>query len=316
MSIRTRTADALVGLLVIGAVVITLAALAVTRGWTEHRITMYVLSPSVQDIKPDTPVLLQGLAVGEVAAISPIVDSGTMGPPEFLVELRLRDRYANGEILTLPIGTTAEISSSGLIGTASIALLVPHGHQVGALVPGDTIRATIQHSATDALKEVADSLKTQVSEVLRDTRKLLASLERTSTAAEQELRLTGPEIRLAIREVRTAAAALEPLLKNADSLVLAIEPRVGLLQDSLLATLSDARRLLQHSDSLTQSFTTIATDIRPDIKATAEGMAVVTAKLEYFVDQVSRRPYRMFSGVRQPPRDSLPRDSLPRDSTP
>jgi len=96
---------------------------------------------------------------------------------------------------------------------------------VGALVPGDTIRATIQHSATDALKEVADSLKTQVSEVLRDTRKLLASLERTSTAAEQELRLTGPEIRLAIRECGPRGSARAPV-KNADSLVLAIEPRV------------------------------------------------------------------------------------------
>ncbi|MDH4131957.1 MAG: MlaD family protein, partial [Gemmatimonadota bacterium] len=269
------------------------------------------LSPSVQDIKADTPVLLQGLSVGEVAAISPIVDSGTMGPPQFLVELRLRDRYPNGEVLTLPIGTSAEIGSSGLLGAASIALLVPSGRLVGALIPGDTIRATIQHSATDALKEVADSLKTQISDVLRDARSLLASLERTSTAAEQELRRTGPEVRLAIREVRSAAAALEPLLRDADSLVLAIEPRVGLIQDSLLATLSEARSLLRHSDSLTQSFVGLAEDIRPDIKATAEGIAVVTAKLEFFVDQVSRRPYRMFSGVRLPPRDSLPKDSTP-----
>ena len=98
---------------------------------------------------------------------------------------------------------------------------------------------------------------------------------------------------------------------GADSLVLAFEPRVGLLQDSLLATLSEARSLLRHSDSLTQSVAAIAEDIRPDIKATAEGIAVVTAKLEHFVDQVSRRPYRMFSGVRQPPRDSLVRDSTP-----
>jgi ABC-type transporter Mla subunit MlaD len=311
MSLRTRTADALVGLLVVGAVVLTLAALAVTRGWTEHRVTMYVLSPSVQDIKADTPVLLQGLSVGEVAAVSPVVDSGTMGPPEFLVELRLRERYANGELLQLPIGTTAEIGSGGLLGSASIGLLVPSGRFVGSLVPGDTIRATIQQSATDALKEVADSLKTQVSDVLRDTRKLLATLERTSTTAEQELRQTGPEVRLAIRDVRAATAALEPLLRDADSLVLAFGPRVGLLQDSLLATLSEARSLLKHSDSLTQSLAGLAEDIRPDIKATAENITVVTAKLEYFVDQVSRRPYRMFSGVRQPPRESLPPDSTP-----
>lgn len=311
MTLRARTADALVGLLVIGALVVALFALAITRGWTENRITMFVRSPSVQDIKEDTPILLQGLSIGEVAAISPLVDSADMGPPEFLIELRLRERYASGEAIRLPIGTTAEIGASGLIGSASIALKVPSGRFVGTLVPGDTIEAVIQQGATEALKEVADSLKTQVSDVLRDTRSLLASLERTSAAAEAELRATGPEIRLVLREVRSAAAALEPLLRDADSLVVAMGPRLGLVQDSLLAAMGEARRLLAHSDSLTQSFLGLAEDIRPDIKETTENIAVVTAKLEFFVDQVSRRPYRLFSGVRQPPRDSLPRDSIP-----
>ena len=311
MTIRARTADALVGLLVVGAVAVMLAALAVTRGWTEHRVTMYMLSPSVQDIQQNTPVLLQGLAVGEVAAISPVIDSGTMGPPQFLVELRLRERYANGEAIRLPIGTKAEVSASGLIGSASIALLVPTGRFVGALIPGDTIRATIRQSATDALKEVADSLKTQVSDVLRDTRALLASLERTSNTAEREFRQTGPEVRLALKEIQTATASLEPVMHHADSVLSTLGPRVELVQDSMLATLSEARTLLRHSDSLTRSFVGLAEDIRPDIKATTEGIAVVTAKLEYFVDQISRRPYRFFSGVRLPPRESLPRDTTP-----
>jgi ABC-type transporter Mla subunit MlaD len=311
MTLRTRTADAMIGLLVVGAVLVTLVALAVTRGWTESRITMYMLSPSVLDLKQNTPVLLQGLAIGEVAAISPVVDSNTMGPPEFLVELRLRERYASGVPIQLPIGTTAELGASGLLASASVSLKVPTGRFVGALIPGDTIRATIQHGAAEALKEVADSLKTQVSDVLRDTRKLLATMERTSAAAEAELKMTGPEVREVLSGVQRATAALEPLLRNADSLVVALGPRVGLLQDSLLATLAEARQLLRHSDSLTQSFLGLAEDIRPDIKTTTENIVVVTAKLEHFVDQVSRRPYRLFSGVRQPPHDSMARDSAP-----
>ncbi len=302
---RTRTADALVGVLVLGALLVVVLAVVVTRGWTERRVTIFMLSPSVQDLKEDTPVYLQGLAIGEVAAISPLVDSGAMGPPQFLVALRLRERYANGVPIVLPLGTSAEIASSGLIGAASVALLVPPNQREAALAPGDTIRAGLKQSATDALKEVADSLKTQVSDILRDTRKLLATLDRTAQAAETQLNATAPEVRGTLTRMQAALDELRPAIASANALIASSDARVGTLQDSLLVTLADARQLLRDADTLTTTMTGLTRELTPDLKRTITNMYVVSAKLEHFIDAVTRRPHRLVTGVNALPRDSI-----------
>lgn len=305
MSMRARTADALIGVLVLGAILVVILAIVVTRGWTEQRVTIFMLSPSVQDLKQDTPVFLQGLNIGEVASISPLVDSGAMGPPQFVVALRLRERYANGVPIVLPLGTSAEIASSGLIGTAAVALLVPPNQRSTALVPGDTIRAALRQSATEALKEVADSLKTQVSEVLRDTRRLLLTMDRTAQAAEQQVTATGPEIRATLSRLQAALDELRPAIVSATALIQSSETRVGTLHDSLLVTLADARRLINDADTLTTTMTGLTNDLSPDLKRTITNMFVVSAKLEHFIDAVTRRPHRLVTGVNALPRDSV-----------
>jgi ABC-type transporter Mla subunit MlaD len=295
---RTRTADALIGVLVLGAILTTIVAIVLTRGWTERRITLYMLSPTVQDLKQDTPVYLQGLAIGEVASISPQVDSGRMGPPQFLVALRLRERYANGVPIQLPVGTRGLISSSGLIGAASISLAVPKDTYGSALAPGDTIPGDVTQGWSEGLKEVIDSLKTQVSDVLRETRSLLTTIDRTATTAQTELAATAPELRATLSSARQVLERMEPMIQSADS-------RMGTLHDSLTTLLADTRRLINDADTLTNTVTGLTSDLAPDIKKTITNMYVVSAKLERFVDQVSRRPHRLVTGVHQPPRDSI-----------
>ncbi len=302
---RTRTADTLVGLLVIGAALVSVAALVVTRGWTERRITIYMLSPTVKDLKEDTPVYLQGLAIGEVSAISPKVDTGSAGLVEFLVVLRLRERYANGLLIRIPVGTHGAISSTGLIGAASIALEIPPGPSATALVPGDTIRGEVTQGWTDVLKEVADSLKTQTSDILRETRALLATLDRTATTAQSELAQTGPELRAALSSTRRLLDRLEPVIDQARSTLTQADTRVGSLSDSLTRLLADTRKLVNHADTLTTTVTGLSNDIAPDVRRTLDNLFVVSAKLDRFIDQVSRRPTRLMTGVHQPPRDSI-----------
>lgn len=308
---RARTADTLIGLLVVSAIVVVVAALAVTRGWTERRITLYMISPSVQDLKQDTPVFLQGLNIGEVAAISPVVDSAAMGPPQFLVALRLRERFANGVPIRLPLGTRAEVSAGAFLGAAAVALIAPKNDVGAALMPGDTIRANFAQGWTDVLKEVADTLKTQVSDILKETRQLLQTLDRTSSTAQQEVALTAPEVRATLAEARTVMARLEPLLEQARATVANADGRVTQATDSLALVLGDARTLLHSADSLTRTLTTLTTDLQPDVQRTVRNLYVVSAKLEWFVDQVSRRPHRLVTGVHQLTRDSiLLRDSI------
>jgi ABC-type transporter Mla subunit MlaD len=312
MSLKPRTADALIGLLVVSAVGVLLAALIVTRGWTERRIVIYMLSPSVQDLKQETPVLLQGLAIGEVKDISPKVDTiRGMGPPEFVVALRLRERYANGTPIRLPLGTRAEISSTGLIGNASIALVVPANDISAALEPGDTIRGTLTQGWTDVLKEVADTLRTQVSGILRETRQLLATLDRAASGARTELTATGPELRQTLASARKILDRLEPAIEQAQATLSHTDQRVGTLQDSLSLLLADTRRLINHADTLTTTMTGVTTDLSPDVRETLRTMRVVSAKLERFVDEVSRRPHRLLTGVHQLSRDSILKQPVP-----
>ncbi len=306
MSLRPRTADVLVGLLVVSAVVVTLVAFVVTRGWTERRITLYMLSPNVQDLKQDTPVFLQGLAIGEVASISPLADTGQMiGAPEFLVALRLRERYANGVPIRLPLGTRAEISSTGLIGAASIALQVPKNNISAVLAPGDTIRGELTQGWTDVLKEVADTLKTQVSDILKDTRKLLATLDKTAGATQTEISTTGPELRATLASARQVLDRLEPMIEQTRTTLATTDTSIGVLQDSLALLLGDTRRLVNRADTLTSTVAQTASDVTPDIRQTLKNVYILSAKLEYFIDQVSRRPHRLVTGIRPLPRDSI-----------
>jgi ABC-type transporter Mla subunit MlaD len=302
---RTRTADALVGLLVIGAAVVTLAGIIVTRGWTERRVTIYMLSPSVQDLRQDTPVFLRGLAIGEVASISPQVDSGVMGAPRFLLALRLRERFANGVPIQISRGTTGKITTGSLIGAASISLEIPDPPSGVALAPGDTIPGDVIQGWSEGLKEVVDSLKTQVSDVLRETRALLRTADRTAASAEAEVTATGPELRATLSSARQVLDRLDPMIEQARTTVASTDQRMSVLQDSLTLLLADTRRLLNHADTLTTTVNGLTADLAPDVRRTITNMYVLSAKLEHFVDQVSRRPHRLMTGVRPLPRDSI-----------
>ncbi|HWA16501.1 MAG TPA: MlaD family protein [Gemmatimonadales bacterium] len=296
---RPRTADALVGLLVVFAVAVATAALIVTRGWTERRVTIYMLSPSVQDLKADTPVLLQGLNIGEVRSISPQVDSARIGAPEFLVELKIRESYDNGKRIRLPLGTRGEIVSSGLIGSASISLLVPVNDIKAALEPGDTIRGTITQGWTDVLKEVADTLRMQVSDILRDTRKALATVERTASGVDQQVRTIGPEVSQTLAGVQQTMDRLQPTLASANKLLANTDDRMAVLQDSVLQAITAARRMLASADTLTGRLTAMADNLSPEVQQTIVHLRETSAKLDWFIDQVSRRPHRLLTGVRE-----------------
>jgi ABC-type transporter Mla subunit MlaD len=306
MKLSQRSSDALVGLLVLGAGIILATVFIVTRGWNERRITIYMRSPSVQDLKLDAPVKLLGMQVGEVATIAPLVDSSLMGPPEFVVALRLRERYADGTPLVLPRTTRAEMGQGGVLtSVVEVSLLVPANSRFGKLEPGDTIRATIRQSATEALKEVADSLKTQVSDILRDTRQLLVTLDRTATSAEGELHQTGPEIRQTLADARSVLTQLGPVLASASGLMDDTKGRLGTLQDSLAITMAEARVLMQHLDTLAGAATLVAKENREGIRQTTENIRVVSIKMEYLIDQLSRRPLKVISGVQPLPHDSV-----------
>jgi ABC-type transporter Mla subunit MlaD len=302
-----RTADTLLGLLVVTVVGLLVFVLSRTQGWAQRRMDLYMVTESAQDLTVDTKVYLQGLEVGRLQSLAPLVDP-SMGRPRFLATLRLRRAYANGAPLILPAGTRAEIrAATGLTGGAYIALEIPTlPASVAALQPGDTIVSLRRPGALESLSQVADSLKDQVKDVLENTQHLLERLNRAADLATSQLDQTAPEIRRTLQEAQATLAQLRPTLTQVSRVLEHTDERLGPLQDSLTTTLGAAHGLLGRLDSLSFTAHNLVLANQDDIRQTVNNLLVLSAQMDHFMDQVSRKPLKMFSGVRPLPPESLP----------
>ena len=305
MNLTERQADTLIGALVVGVALVLGTAIYFTLGWNQRRWDLYVTAASAQDISADTKVFLQGLDVGRVDAINPRIDPHG-GPLTFLVHLRIDLRFQDGGLVKLPAGTTAEIAAASAFGGGTLISLNTPATSTGLLRPGDTIPSVRRPTPLDLIAQVADSLARQVSFVLADTRRLLGDVDGTVRDVHLAVANTAPALQHSITQVDASLSELRPLLRHADSLVDRTDVRLGSLQDSLVRTLGNARLLTEHLDSLVELARSVGADNRGDIRTTVEHLERTSARLEYFVDQVSRRPLRMISGVHPPPADSAP----------
>jgi ABC-type transporter Mla subunit MlaD len=304
-----RLSDIAIGALVIGAALVLVTAFVLTKGWNKKQFDLYMRTESARDLTSDTPVLLQSLPIGEVKAIAPQVDSQT-SRLRFIVHLRIDERFQDGTELRLPLGTRGELVTSNVLGGVSIELRMPE-RPVGRLAAGDTIGSTVRSSGLDAIAQIADSLRQQITLVLADTRSLIDNLSATVILAQRELRQTAPEVRQTMTDLQASLVQLRPTLARADTLMATATSTMGGVSDSIAATLAQTRSMVAHLDSLALAATAIAGENRAVVRTTAENLFVISAKLEHFLDQVSRRPLRMIYGVR-PLADSV----RPMPSTP
>ena len=312
MNLTERTSDALIGVFVAGALLVLLTAVYFTQGWNRRTWEVYVTSTSAEGLNKDTKVFLQGLEVGRVASVSP--QFGGSGPVTFLVQLELDQRFANDSLIRIPRGTTARIEDAGFVGGKKISLEAPANGITGMLSAGDTLIGLPKPSPLGQIADVADSLARQVSLMLADTRRLVGTVNATVADVRGQVNTAGPHLQSTLAQVDAGLKHLEPTLRHASQLVATADSGLGPMQDSLTRTLSAARQLLLRLDTLTNSTAQMANENRGDIRATVAQMKLVGIQLEHFLDQVSRRPLRMITGVRPVDMDSLRASSG--DSTP
>ncbi|MFI5234349.1 MAG: MlaD family protein [Gemmatimonadales bacterium] len=303
MSLSERQADTLIGALAVGVALVLGTAIYFTLGWNQRRWDLYLVAASAQDVNADTKVYLQGLEVGRVSAVNPRIDAAH-GRLEFLVRLRVNQRFEDGSTVALPRGTIAEIVAASALGGVLISLNTP-AKSAGMLHPGDTIQSVRRTAPLDQIAQVADSLARQVSLVLSDTRTLLRDVDRTVRRVDQQVAQASPALQRSVTQVDAALSELRPLLRHADSLVTSVNGGMGPFQDSLTRTLGTAHAITLHLDSLVNLARSVGAENRSDIRSTVDHLQAVSAQLEYFIDQVSRRPLRMISGVHSLPPDSL-----------
>lgn len=303
MILSERTSDALIGVFVAGALLVLLTAVYFTQGWNRRSWEVYVTSTSAEGLNKDTKVFLQGLEIGSVASVSP--QFGGTGPVTFLVRLSLDQRFANDSLIRIPRGTTARIEDAGFVGGKKISLEAPATGAAGMLATGDTLSGLPKASPLGQMADVADSLARQVSLMLADTRRLLNTVNGTVRDVRGQVNAAGPHLQNSLAQVDAGLRHLEPTLRHASQIASAADSGFGPMQDSLVRTLGAARQLLLRLDTLTNTSAQMASENRGDIRATVSQMKLVGLQLEHFLDQVTRRPLRMITGIHPVDMDSL-----------
>ena len=289
--------DFYVGLLIVGAIALVVGALIATSGWGERRYDLFLRVASADGLSQDTKVSVQGLAVGRVATVSPRVDSVSRRI-SFLAQLSIKERFADGSSLRLPIGTHAEIVQPSQISPAmEVQLILPDtlGRARVYLEAGDTIDSRRKGGALEAFAHVASDISDDLKNALRQTTRTLVRVQSTVTETEKTLRSVTPNVERTLGSVATTMGRVDSLIERLQR---------GGFADSIAATIAGTNRLLVRLDSLARDASALTHENRADLRSTVVNLTEASRQLNHFVDQMTRRPYRALTGVKPLPRDS------------
>ena len=304
MAVNVQRTDLLVGVFLVATVALVAVALIATSGWGVDRYDVFVRTDNAQDIAPDTKIYLQGLEVGRVAGIAPR-PAGTGGRLEFILRLRLVDRFPDGTPLRLPRGTSAQVTS-GLLGGSQLQLAVLRDSG-GTLAPGDTIGMQRGTSPIEAFGDLARDLKSTIQHALVSA---TGTMDMVRVLADSLRLATGTARRLLIATQPGAERMLTGVNANLDRLQVMLDStttRTGLTFQQVDATLAQSRQLLASLDSLTRQLNGMAAENRPEIGQMVANFRDISAQLGYVLEQLSRRPLRFISGVKIPDTLTFPR---------
>jgi len=295
--VEGRRADLLVGLFILISIGVFVGALTLTSGIGEGRYSIFLWSETAENLDQDTRVVVQGLTIGRVSEVSPVVDSSS-GELHFVAKLTIRDEFPDGSTLRLPTGTSAVIAQPTPIDAPVVLLTMPSvAAESSYLEPGDTLMAERRPGVLDALGDMATILKEEIPVALEETRKLMELTAETLTEAGALLAATRPRAEEVLDRLLTTLAETENLIADETE-------RLGPLHDSLTLALADARVTIQRFDSLGSTALEMSRENREAIRLTIEQLHRSATILEHFSEQLSRRPLRFLTGVTPPPPDS------------
>ena len=292
-----RHTDFWVGLFILVIVGIVVGTLVLTSGLGEGRYDVYMQSTTAENLNQDTRVVIQGLEIGSVTQVNPVVDSSTR-ELNFVAQLTIRDRFPDGSVLRLPVGTRATIARPTPIEAPIIMLTMPDQIAVASYVePGDTLLSDRQPSVLDALGDFAATMREEIPAALDETRRVMGLTAEALVEARELMEATGPR----------ATDALESLsrsLEKTEEILASEQVRLGTLHDSVELAIGDARVVLARYDSLAVTALAMSDENRDDIRIAIDQLARSAEILQNFAERVSRRPLRILTGVQPPPPDT------------
>lgn len=305
----TARQDFTVGLVIVGAIAVVVGALLATSGWGERRYDLYLRTASAEGLTTDSRVVLQGLEVGRVTRVSPVVDS-TTHTISFVARLSIIERFAGGADLRLPRETRGRIEPASQLSPAvMIRLLLPDSGSRSArlLSAGDTIPSDRKVPVLDQVAEVAQNLSKEVEEVLHRTHQSLEHVDAILTQANGMLKDVKPNVTATLADVSQT-------MQRVNALVQRLDPG---LADSVSGALALSNHVLLRVDSLAAQASQMTAENRQDIRTAVGNLTQLTKQLNHLTEEVSRRPYRLLTGVKPLATDTVrsTHASDPKDST-
>jgi ABC-type transporter Mla subunit MlaD len=309
--VDTARQDFTVGLVIVGAIAVVVGALLATSGWGERRYDLYLRTASAEGLTTDSRVLLQGLEVGRVTRVTPQVDSRSH-TISFVARLSMIERFAGGADLRLPRGTSGQLEPANSFSASVLIRLVfpdSSARSAGLLAAGDTIDSGRKIPVLDQVAQVAQSLSKEVEEVLHRTHQSLEHIDAIVTQANGMLRDVKPNVQATLADVSTT-------MHRVNALVQRLDPG---LADSVAGALALSNRVLLRVDSLAAQASQMTAENRQDIRTAVGNLTELTKQLNHLTQEVSRRPYRLLTGVKPLAPDTVRPAAVqatdPKDST-
>jgi ABC-type transporter Mla subunit MlaD len=161
------------------------------------------------------------------------------------------------------------------------------------LARGATIPVQPYLSPLEGAQTRIDSLGSELTRTLTDTRALLTVLVKTASATTGAATATASVANVAAQQLATLATDTRARLAMADSLmrdVRTLTPSARATADSLQALLGDSRRAVARLSRMADAN-------EPQLTRTLASLDTSSALLQHFIKQVSARPMRVLTGV-------------------
>jgi ABC-type transporter Mla subunit MlaD len=288
-----ESGDLRTGLLVVGAFVLVVAGVIWTASASRQDLApLYAEFPTLAGVTTETPVLLNGFRVGQVDGIDPQTDS--LGRLTFRVRMAVQWHPGGASVAPYRMGMRVRLIPPpiDMLGTATLQL-EPPTVAGGPLAPGATLPLLRNVSPLEGAQVRLDTLGTELTKTLTDTRSALAILMRSAATAADAAHSTARVAATAGAQFNDLAAATRSRLVAVDSTmrdIRAITPMTKSTTDSLHLLIADSKRTMSQLSRIMESN-------EPHLNRTLASLDTTTLLLQHFMREVSAKPTRLLTGV-------------------
>lgn len=238
------------------------------RGYNKY----YVVYDNVSGIVKSTQVTINGLKVGQVEEIGMLREGD---PTKILVTLILENS------IKLPVGTTASISSQGLLGSTDIVVVPAAGTTY--LNNKDTLIAGYEESLTGVIQKVIPPLKEKSEQVLVTLDKVLLSINKIFDSTSTKNLTNGiDDLSGTLRNMRSITARFDKLTEEENaklkSMFENIESITRNLKNNNEAIASAMKNIAKITDSVAAA----------DLTATINHTRTVMKEFSVTLDKINR----------------------------